>query len=166
MYKIINIKQKEDAIKALYGFKEKEYSPIDIRFTNTNLRKINTLIGKDVFLKNDLFVNLDTLHDIMQPIGDKSHHNYHGLSPEEILRALNNLVNPYCVYKAKFGRYGIITAIKRESGETIIVIIEVGSGLLGQMDANINKFVTMYPKTDIGNIISNKESILYLNINL
>ena len=102
----------------------------------------------------------------MQPIGDKSHHNYRGLTPEEILKALNNLVNPYCVYEAKFGRYGIITAIKRESGETFIIIIEVGSGLLGQMDANINKFVTMYPKTDIGNIISNKESILYLNLQI
>ena len=166
MYKIINIKQEEDAIKALHGFKEKEYSPIDIRFTNTNLLMVNRLVRRNIFSKNDLYVNSDTLHDIMQPIGDKSHHNYHGLSPEEILKALNNLVNPYCVYEAKFGRYGIITAIKRESGETFIIIIEVGSGLLGQMDANINKFVTMYPKTDIGNIISNKESILYLNLQI
>ena len=166
MFKTINIKNYDEAAKALFTFKKKDYSPIDIRFTNTNLRKINTLIGKNVFLKNDLFVNSDTLHDIMQPIGDKSHHNYHGLSPEEILKALNNLVNPYCVYKAKFGRYGIITTIKRKSGETIIVIIEVGSGLIDQIDANINKFVTMYPKTDIGQVISKKESILYLNLQI
>ena len=166
MYKSINIKQKEDAIKALYGFKEKEYSPIDIRFTNTNLLMVNRLVRRNIFSKNDLYVNSDTLHDIMQPIGGKRVHNFHGLTPEEILQVLNNLTNPYCIYKTKENRYGIVSTIHRESGETIIIIIEVGSGLIGQMDANINKFVTMYPKTDIGNIISNKESILYLNINL
>ena len=166
MQKEINIKNKQQAIRLLNNYKRKRMALVDIKFLNTKLKEINALVGKNLFVKNDLYVNSDTLHDIMQPIGDKSHHNYHGLSPEEILRALNNLVNPYCVYKAKFGRYGIITAIKRESGETIIVIIEVGSGLIGQMDANINKFVTMYPKTDIGQVISNKESILYLNLQI
>ena len=32
------------------------------------------------------------------------------------------------------------------------------------MDANINKFVTMYPKTEIGKFIARAKEILYLKI--
>ena len=104
MKKTINIKNEDDAEKMLYRFKNKRYSPIDIHFTNTDLKKLNALVGINLFRKNDLYVNSDTLYDIMQPIGGKGKHNYHGLTPKEILDVLNNLISPFCIYENKTDR--------------------------------------------------------------
>ena len=164
MYKEINIKNKKQSLALLSHYQKKKTVLIDIKFINTNLKEINNLIGKAIFVKNDLYVNSDTLYEIMQPIGGRGRHNFHGLTPEEIINVLNNLIHPYCVYKANKGKYGIISTITRATGETFIIIIEIGAGLIGRMDANINKFVTMFPKTEIGKFIARANEILYLKI--
>ena len=149
----INIKRKITAIESIEKFKNKKYSSIDIQFTNMHLLKINELIRKDVFKKNNLYVSSNTLFDIMQPVGDKHSHNSHNLSPKEIVEVLNNLTNPYCVYVAKYGRYAFVSIIIGECGEPLIVIIEVGSGTHDNPAANVNKMVTMYPKDNINSLL-------------
>ena len=99
----------------------------------------------------------------MQPAGKTDDYNSHGLTPKEIIDVLNSLSDPYCVYNAKYGRYGIVSLIIGECGEPLIVIIEVGAGTFEDKSANINKLVTMYTKDNINDLLSkmNKKDILY-----
>ena len=162
MRKSINIKNKATAEKAIAYYKNKKVGPIDIRLSNTELKDINKLIGFDIFYKNDLFVNSETLWSIMQPIGDKDSHNHHGLTPKELVETFNNLTNPFCVFITNLGRLGVISTIISESGHPLMVVIEIGAGLIGRIDANINKMLTMYPKNELEKYLKSKK-VLYIN---
>ena len=164
MIKAINIKNRNDAEQELIRLQKKKYPALDIRFENTHLLDLNTLIQKSIFVKNDLFANAEMLWEIMQPVGTKGSHNSHGLTPKEILEVLNSLIDPYYIYKSETpNRYVIVSLIIRESGDPLIIVIEVGSGIIDKIDANINKMITMYPKAKINNIVLNlsKSDILY-----
>ena len=164
MIKAINIKNRNDAEQELIRLQKKKYPALDIRFENTHLLDLNTLIQKSIFMKNDLFANAEMLWEIMQPVGTKGSHNSHGLTPKEILDVLNSLTDPYYIYKSETpNRYVIVSLIIRESGDPLIIVIEVGSGIIDKIDANINKMITMYPKAKINNIVLNlsKSDILY-----
>ena len=167
MKKTINIKNIEEAEVLLNAYKKKKYSPIDIRLSNTHLTKINTLVGINLFSKNDLFVSSDTLYDIMQPIGGKRKHNYHGLTPRELVEVFNSFVDPYCLYITDLGRRGIISTITSETGLPLISIIEIGAGLIGNVRANINKMITIYPKDNLQRYLKSRRvvSVLYINEN-
>lgn len=161
----INIKNKQEATRIISKFKEKRYKNIDVRFKNTRLKRINILIGTNIFYKNDLFVNSDTLWEIMQPFGEKGSHNYHNLTAKEIVEVVSDLTNPQCVFKTKDNsRYGIVSLIISENGKPLIVIIEIGAGLIGDTNANVNKFVTMYPKGNLKDILKrlNEKEILFI----
>ena len=154
MIKAINIKNRNDAEQELIRLQKKKYPALDIRFENAHLLDLNTLIQKSIFVKNDLFANAEMLWEIMQPVGTKGSHNSHGLTPKEILDVLNSLVDPYYVYKSETpNRYVIVSLIIRESGEPFVVIIEVGANLGFGEENNINKMITMYPKSKIDKTI-------------
>ena len=158
MERTINIKNKRVAIEQLSKFKSKKYTSFDIKFENVHLRRVNKLIRKDIFFKNDLYVNSITLWEIMQPLGKRGGHNYHGLNHEDIIDALNGIIDPYCIFRAKLKRYAIIPIVN-----SLMVVIEIGAKLRGFVGANINKLVTVYQKKDIEKILnkmSNKD-ILY-----
>ncbi len=159
----INVKVKK-AKDELIKFKEKEYE-CDVRFQNVHMKMINALIHFNLFTKNDLFISGKTLYELMQPLGGQDTHNYHGLNPLDILDALNNIIFPYCIFKTKHGRISIILSCLSHFGEPLMMIIEVGSGLMDDENANINKIVTMYPKSNIEKIINKLEpnELLYLN---
>ena len=164
MFKIINIKS-EEALKQLDHLKEKKYQTYDIKLNNVGLRKINELIGWTLFYKNDLFVNSDTLWLLMQKEGQSKSHNHHGLLPKDILDALNNIIRPYCVFKSKNNRISIVLSCLSHYGEPLMAIIEIGTGLIKNEKANINKLITMYPKSDIDKLINTIEPkrLLYVN---
>ena len=163
MQKTINIKKCDEAIETLKQFKEKRYEAINVRLSNTNLKKINPLVKSNLFYKNDLFVSSDTLWEIMQPVGGYGSHHHHGLTPKEIVDVLNSLTTPYCIYKTENNRYAIVSLIIGESGEPLMIIIEVGASLVEDPNANINKFVTMYPRSNLNKVIAHMDSsnILY-----
>ena len=100
MIKVINVKS-VDALKQITEYKNKQFVMHDVRLENVHLRKINELVRSNLFTKNDLFVNSVGLWELMQPKGQKGGHNYHDLSPKEVLDALNNIVSPYCIFKTK-----------------------------------------------------------------
>ena len=100
MNKIINIKTNK-AIKEIREFGNKLFVPIDIKFINVHLKKINKIINSELFSKNDLYINSVTLWELMQPLGNVGSHNYHELTPEDIYYALNNLIYPECVIRVK-----------------------------------------------------------------
>jgi len=65
-------------------------------------------------------------------------------------------------------RYGLLTSIIAKNGQPILLVIEIGAGLIGDLNANINKFVTMYQIKDLKQKLNsiNKDDFLYLNNSL
>ena len=165
MNRIINIQNKKEAVESLQKFKEKKYVLVDVRFINVHLREINVLLEQDIFSKNDLFINSVSLWELMQPLGDKGSHNYHDLTPEDIVDALSSITEPYCILKTEYSQYAILSTTLSHFDEPLMVIIEVGSGLDKNINANINKLVTMFPKSDIDRTIKNmdKRNVLYVD---
>ena len=161
---LINTKS-ATALSILTQFKEKKYMMCDVRFENVNLKDINKLIGHTLFYKNDLFANSDTLWSLMQEDDESDSHNHHGLTPEDILDALNNIIRPYCIFKSKQDRVSIVLSCLSHYGEPLMVVIEVGVGLIKDNDANINKLITMYPYSEIEKVINklNSKELLYLD---
>ena len=163
MNKIINIQNKKEAVESLNDYKNKKYVLADVKFENVHLREVNKLLGYDIFSKNDLYINTISLWELMQPIGDKGVHNYHDLSPEDIVDALNSITEPYCILKTEISQYAILSTTISHFGEPLMIIIEVGAGLDKNINANINKLVTMFPKRDIDKSLEHKDpkDILY-----
>lgn len=163
MNKVINIKSKK-AINEIKQFQNKKYSRLDIRFENVHLREINKLLPFSLFEKNDLFINSDTLWELMQPIGKTGTHNYHGLTPDDIFNALNSLEEPYCIFKVKNERYAVIPVYISSHNEYLMVVIETSCGLITNANANINKIVTIYPKSNINKHLTKikNDDILYI----
>ena len=162
--KVLNVTLRKSAINFLLRIKSKEPSLYDIRIINTHLIRLNDYFEKSVFRKNDLYVNSQTLWQIMQPVGLQLNHNSHNLTPEEILDALGSINNPLVIFK-NGDRYGIVTSIISTKGKPLLLIIEVGAGLIGNIEANINKFVTMYPVNDLIRKLKpiKKKDLIYLN---
>ena len=162
MNKIINIKTKK-SIDDIAEFKDNDFAPCDIRFTNIHLKELNKILKIELFSKNDLYVNSTTLHDLMQPKGKSDAHNYHNLKPEDIFNALNNLLEPECVLKVKKERYAVIPTYISSLNEPLMVIIELHSGLIVNKKANVNKIVTIYPKSDLEEYLEkfDEKEILY-----
>ena len=163
MNTIINIYSKK-AKTYLEEFKEKEYQ-VDVRFENVHLKKLNTLVKKEMFSKNDLFVGGKTLFDLMQPEKGKGQHNYHGLNPEDILEALKHIKTPYSIFESDDGRISIVSSIMSHFGHPLAVIVELNGNLKGDTEANINKLVTMFAVGDVEEFMNRKtvKEIYYLN---
>ena len=136
---------------------------MDVKFENIHLRELNKLTSVELFDKNDLYINSYTLWELMQPIGSSGSHNYHELKAEDIFNALNNLINPQCVFKVKNERIAIIPVFISSFDEPLMVVVEIGSGLIKNKKANINKVVTMYPKSNLEDYLEkmNSTDILY-----
>ena len=141
---VINIKETETAIKEVDAFRIKKYVNKDVRFTNIHLKKLNEKIRRNIFKKNDAYINSETLWDSMQEQGGSDVHNYHELTAEDIVSALSSIAEPYAVLKAKHERYSVITETTTHFGNNLFFIIEIGSGLSSNKNKNINKIVTMH----------------------
>ena len=100
----------------------------------------------------------------MQPMGKSGSHNYHQLTPDDIYNALKSIKNPEYVIKAKLDRYAIIPVYVSSFNLPLMVVIEKGAELINKKNANINKIVTIYPKSDIENYIRklNEDDVLYI----
>ena len=164
MIKIINIKS-SDALKQITEYKNKLFSMHDIRLENVHLRKINELVRKNIFSKNDLFVNSTSLWEMMQPQGKQGGHHYHDLTPEEVLDALNNIISPYCIFKTKQNRLSIILSCACYKDNPLMAVVELDADLIDTKNAKINKLVSLYPKSDIEKMIESidRKRILYIN---
>ncbi len=163
MNKIINIKSKK-SILDIKKFKDKKYSLIDIKFENIHLKDINKFVLFELFDKNDLYISSTTLWELMQPIGSAGSHNYHDLTPEDIYYALNAVSNPYCVFRVKHGRYAVIPVYISSFNEPLMIVIEKGVELVNKQNANVNKIITIYPKSNLNKyILGLKEcDVLYI----
>lgn len=161
---IINIKEKETAIVEVDEFRKKKYEGKDIRFTNVDMIVLNETLSKPIFSKNDLFISSETLWEIMQPLGESNKHNYHELTAFDIVGALNSINKPYALFETKNSRYAIVTTTLSHFNEPLLFIVEIGSGLHVNANANINKIVTIYPKSSVDILLNglNPKDILFI----
>ena len=153
MIRKINLGNKKEAIKAFDTFKTNDYVPFDIELVNSHLKNINDSLNVNAFRKSSLFITSKTLWECMQPLGAKGKHNFHGLSPEEIYDSLRDLQNSKCIASVYESRFVIVTNIIASCGDPIIAIVETGSSLTLNRNANINKLVTLYPKKNLDNYL-------------
>jgi len=154
MIRKINLGNKKEAIKAFKTFKTNDYVPFDIELINSHLKSINNTLGVNVFRKSSLFITSKTLWECMQPLGAKGKHNFHGLSPEEIYDSLHDLQNARCIVSVYGTRFVVVTGVIASCGDPIIAIVETGSPLTLNRNANINKVVTLYPKKNLDNYLN------------
>lgn len=154
MIRKINLGNKKEAIKAFKTFKTNNYVPFDIELVNSHLKNINNSLNANVFKKSSLFVTSKTLWECSQPLGAKGKHNFHGLSPEEIYNSLHDLQNTRCIAIVNESRFVVVTSIIANCGDPIIAVVEVGSSLALNRNANINKLVTLYPKKKLNNYLN------------
>ena len=154
MIRKINLGNKKEAIKAFKAFKANDYVPFDIELVNSHLKIINDNLEVNFFRKSSLFITSKTLWECMQPLGAKGKHNFHGLSPEEIYDSLHDLQNTKCIASVYESRFVIVTSVIASCGDPIIAIVETGSPLTLNRNANINKVVTLYPKKKLDNYLN------------
>lgn len=130
----------------------------DVKFENVHLKKLNEIVEYELFKKNDLYINSITLWELMQPLGDSGSHNFHELTPSDISNSLNSLGKPYCIYKVKNNRFGCVPFYISSFKTQMIIVIEIGVGLINNTNANINKIVTMYPISDLNHVLEKTKS--------
>ena len=161
---IINAGNTESAKAVIAQFKENDYVPFDVEITNSHIMELNNLIGKKIIKKGTLYINSHTLWEIMQEVGDKGKHNYHGLTVEDIYDALLSIRNPDFVYMAKSSRYAVVSSKLSHFNIPLVLIIEIGAGTTTDINANINKIVTIYPKDNLNGLITKMDpkNVLYI----
>ena len=159
----INISNKEFALSILGQLRDKDYVAFDVEITNSHIKELNELIGRNLFTKSSLYISSTTLHELMKPVGGKGQHNFHGLTPDDIYMSLLSIRDPRCVFIDKKGRYAIISIELSHFDYPLMLIIEKNAGLQIDAKARINKVVTIYPKTQIDEYIAkvDERKLLY-----
>ena len=151
---ILNISNEESSIELLKQLRDKDYVPFDVEITNSHITELNELTGKKLFAKSSLYINSKTLYDIMQSEGKSENHNYHGLTPEDVYMSLISIKDPKCVFITKFERYAIVSIELSHFDYPLMMVVEKDAGLLLNVNANINKIITIYPKDHIDEYIA------------
>ena len=167
--KVINLGTPLRAVEIIDVLGKKRLANADVRFQNVRLKRINELADRNIFLKNDLFMDATGLWDLMQAddgaLGRRHHH--HGLSPESIVKALSSLQNPELV-AFEYNTYRHIVVTLSVDGRAMLAVIETNAPLRGNRDARINKLVTLYEKDGYNEYLRRVEKrsdiqILYRN---
>ena len=162
----INVGNMKNALEVLKKIKETNYAPFDIKITNCHITRINSLVGFTLFRKDILYVNSRALWEIMHEVGGRGSHNYHGLTIEDVYYGLKNASQPQSVVRVKDTRFALISVELCHFDKPLMIVIEVGSELLGKVNANVNKIVTIYPEHNVAEFVNTRKpkDILYERI--
>ena len=145
MFKIVNVGNQDSAIKVLTEIRDNNYVPFDVRITNSHITDLNSVLGKKVFRKDALYVGSDTLWEIMQPIGNKGKHNYHGLTPQNIFDALSTMKSSKEVDVSYDNRYLIVTLATVFDDINLVIIVTPKGYLKNNPKTVVNRIITIYP---------------------
>ena len=159
---IINLGEKESSITTLEQLGHNEYVPFDVQITNSHITDLNKLVGRKLFKNSLLYISFQTLHDLMQPVGGKKQHNYHGLTPEDVYIALTSIKDPQCVFVVKEERYALLSIELSHFDLPLMMVIETDSNLIENKTASISKVVTIYPRGDIDKYLEKIDQRLLL----
>ena len=148
MQNIINLGNRKTAIMILEFFSLKKMS-VDIKIINTHIKELNKILKRKIFKKDSLFINAESLWEIMQPIGNKGKHNYHGLSPEKIYDALSTIRFSKDIIVSYDDRYLILTLATVFKEVNIAVIVTPKGNVKSSHQKEINRIITIYPFSKI-----------------
>lgn len=89
--------------------------------------------------------------------------NYHGLGKNLLIKAIESMDYPLEIYKKSNNNYIIITEIKNNMGDNIIVPIKVnGKGVYNNIYIKENQITSVYGKRNLQNYIKNNNfKIIY-----
>ena len=146
MIKAINLSNKIESIEALNIFKSRKGNSRYIRIINSNIKELNKVIGRKVFKKDTVFIRSSTLWEIMQPVGGRGEHHYHGLAPEDVYNALSRLQYSKQVTISNDDRFVVITDVEISKKIFLIVVIKANSYLFKLDMKKVVVIITIYPK--------------------
>ena len=151
---IINIGNRSKAIDFLNNLEENK-SQYEYKVTNLGLTKLNKVCKGKPFSQEIAYIDYSTLRDAMMEVGGKGSHNYHGLTPSEVIDALRSIKDAKKVYESKKNpeRCIIVSSIDAECGYPIIVIIALNNPLHSERELRINKIASLYPKRNLQSFI-------------
>ena len=164
MIKTINLGEREESIKALEILKGDEGANRDIQITNSHIMELNQLVKRKIFRNSLLYIDSQTLYDIMQPTGESdSSHNYHELNPEDVYMALTSIKDPQYVFIAKYhNRHATISVELSHFKLPLMIVIETKAKIISNWEVVANKVVTIYPKDHIDAYIEKLDQRLLL----
>lgn len=149
-HRIINIGDRTNAIDFLINL-ENNKSHSEYKITNLGLTKLNKVCKGKPFHQEAAYIDYSTLKDATTEVGGKGHHNYHGLTPTEVVDALRSVKDVGKVYESKENHemFIIVSSIVAECGYPIIVIIALNNPLHSERNLKINKIASLYPKRNL-----------------
>lgn len=148
MVKFINLGNEKYTLEVLEQIKSKDKLKYDIRITNSHITELNKVLGTKIFKNDAVYISYQTLWEIMQPIGGRGRHHYHGLSPKNIYDALSTMHLSKNISVSYDNRYVILTLAKVMDDIDLAVIVRPDSGLDSDYNASIIKIITIYPYTN------------------
>ena len=158
----INLGEKESSITTLEQLGSNEYVPFDVQITNSHITNLNVLTKKKIIKNNSLYINSQTLYDIMQTEDGEGEHNYHGLTADDIYMALTSIKDPKYIFITKFGRFAIVSIELSHFKYPLMLVLETDAALVSNKKASICKIVTIYPKDHIDAYIERLDNRLLL----
>lgn len=161
MKDVINIYHKK-AAEFISAFKTKQLSNLDIKLENVHLKRLNSISSYNIFSHSDLYVASSTLYELMQPQGKKGSHNYHELTPDDIIEGLRSLQKPKAIVETQSKRIIIITVCFSHFELPLMFVIERNTELTANVHKKVNKLITAYPKDEIDKYIDKSFKKLYI----
>ena len=146
MIKYLNLGNEKLTIDSLTALKENKVNNYDIRITNSHITNLNSVLKKRVFKKETLYISSEALWEIMQPIGNKGKHNYHGLTPQNIFDALVTMKQSTEIDISYDNRYLIVTLATVFDDINLVVIVTPTGNLKNNTKMIVNRIITIYPK--------------------
>ena len=145
MNKYINIANKNESLYTLNYFRYNRCSPFFVRISNLHIKDLNKVLGRNIFKKDTVYINSETLWDIMQPVGGKGSHHYHGLTPEEVYNTLSRLRYSKQIIPSYDDRFVVITDIQIRDGLYMVAILLTNEDLYKENIDNVTIVITIYP---------------------
>ena len=141
----INLAERDSAINQLTIFRDKEYVPFYVRISNSHIKSLNKVIGRVIFKKDAVYINSQTLHEIMQPVGGKGKHNYHGLTHENVYNALIRMRYSQNIITTFDDRYVVITDVVVVDDVKLLIIVSSDTTIVSESLDSVITIITIYP---------------------
>ena len=145
MNRFLNLANKDACIALLEDIKDNDYVPFYLRITNSHIRDLNKVIGRNVFKKDAVYVNSQSLWEIMQPVGGEGGHHYHGLTPEQVYNALIRLRYSKNVRVSYDNRFVVITDVDYNDEVLLVVVVSPNITVVKEELDNVIIVITIYP---------------------
>lgn len=145
MIKSINLAEREESIKAINIIKDEKRNPRFIRVLNTHIKELNRVIGRNVFKKDAVYINSETLWEIMQPVGGEGIHHHHGLTPEDVYNSLSRLRYSKQVMPSYDNRVVAVTDVIVNDYLRLFVVISPKTSVVTENLLSIVSVVTIFP---------------------